>query len=124
MARKRQTSEPDVTETSEAFDLFSEDIGGMMQAILDLKWEEVGFYRGRIESRVRSIEGPEKTTVEAIYEPIQGFAVAFERSATAKTPEDQENALVDSIAARDALRKLRADYRDLTENPGFNQFAL
>jgi hypothetical protein len=66
----------------------------------------------------------EKPYIDLLHEPTRGVALGFRQWTTAETLADKEKALDYLTGARNALRKLRTEQRELANDPSFVQFAL
>lgn len=124
MTDEQRRDDSNVQETQTTFDIFQEHVQGAMQNIQNLRWEEVEFHLSGMETIVGTADASEKPYIHALYEPIRKFALGFQQLVNAKAPEDQEKALDQLTGARNSLRKLRTEQREMTENPGFAQFGL
>lgn len=124
MIDEQQINDSKVQEEQTSLDRFVEHIEAVMQGVQNLKWEEVEFHLGNLETIVGTADASDKPYMDALYEPIRSFVLGFQQWVNAKAPEDQEKALNELTAARDSLRKLRTEQRELTNNPGFIQFGL
>lgn len=124
MTDEQQRADSNAQETSASVDRFVEHVQGAMQGVQNLRWEEVEFHLGNMESIAETADDLEKPYIDALHEPIRKFALGFQQCMTAKSPEDQEKALDQLTGARSSLRKLMTEHRELTSNPGMALFLL
>lgn len=124
MTDEEQNKKEDDRGRQSAFDVFSEHIEGLMQSVSNLKWDDFRYHFEGMKSIAESADPSAKPYIDALFPPISQAALGMQEWLVAKTPEDQGNALVHLNGARDALRRLKADWRELTNNPGFVQMAL
>jgi len=110
--------------TQATLENFFEHVKGVMQSCLNLRWDDVEFHLRSMATIAETAAASEKRYIDALHEPVKEFALGFRQMMTADTLADKEQALAHLTGARNALRKLRTEQRELTENPGFAQFAL
>lgn len=124
MTNEQQGNEQGIRETQTTLDTFLEHAQGVTQSLLNLKFKDVRYHLDSIEAIYESADESERQILDLLHIPIKEFALGFQQRSTAKTPEDQEQALAHLTAARDALRKTREDHQKRSKSPDFVQFAL
>jgi hypothetical protein len=124
MIDEQHINDSKAQEEQTSLDRFFEHIQAVTDGVQNLQWEEVEFHLSNLETIVGTADASEKPYIDALYEPIRNFVLGFQQLVTAKAPEDQEKALNRLTGARSALRKVRTEQRELTDNPGFVQFGM
>jgi hypothetical protein len=103
---------------------FLAHINGALQGVTNLKWDDVDYHLAAVRRLLDEADDSDRQLYGAVHEPIRDFALGFRLFSTHTSPDEREQALDHFTKARDALRDLRMNARELAGNPGFTQFAL
>jgi hypothetical protein len=124
MSDLAETNDKARKEAPTPLDNFLEHVQDALKSVSTLRWDEVKFHLDSMDASAAAADPSEKPYIEALHEPIRGFALGFQQFTTAKTEADQKKALDYLSGARNALRKVKAEQPKLTDNPGFAQLAF
>lgn len=121
--KPEQQIEPRTNDAEQVVDDFLEHLEGVMTSVINLKWDDVNFHLESIDAIAETAPAEAKEVIDAFREPVRGFALGFQELVTGKTADGREKALAYLSSAKNALRKLLTERKEIADNPGFVQFA-